>query len=457
MLDNTVWQKLQDALRGELLTPEHATYDNARKVFNTMIDKRPAAIARCTGAADVLACVRFARKHDLLVSVRGGGHNVAGKAVCDDGLVIDLSAMKAIRVDPARRVAQAQPGLTLREFDREAQAFGLATTLGAVSMTGIAGLTLGGGLGWLMGKFGLACDNVLSLDVVTADGRLLNVNAEEHADLYWGMRGAGHNFGVVTSFEYRLHPLGPVLAGVVAFRPEEGERMLKAYRDFSRSVPDDLTTGAGFLTLPDGTRTLVFPACYAGKNPAEGDPVLRPLRTQKGVLADLIKPGSYLEMQTALDWAFPPNQYCYWKSAFLKELSDDAIRVLVGFGATLPTPLSMIILEHVHGAAAEVAPDATAFPHRGEGFNLLIISSWPDPSDNEKNVAWTRNLWEAMQPFMRPGVYVNYLSEGEADDRVRAAYGPNHARLVALKNKYDPTNFFRVNQNIRPAAPATSQ
>jgi FAD/FMN-containing dehydrogenase len=455
MTNNTVWQKLQGDLRGELLTPEHSGYDAARRVFNAMIDKRPAAIARCTGAADVLACVRFAREHDLLVSVRGGGHSLAGKAVCDDGLVIDLSGMKGIRVDPVGRVARAQPGLILREFDREAQAFGLATTLGTVSMTGIAGLTLGGGLGWLMGKFGLACDNVLSLDVVTADARLLTVSAEQHSDLYWGMRGAGPNFGVATSFEYRLYPLGPVLAGVVAFRPDEGERILKTYRDFCRSVPDDLTTGAGFLTLPDGTRVLVFPACYAGKNSAEGEPILKPLRNQKGVLADLIKPGSYLEMRTALDWAFPPNQYCYWKSAFLKELSDDAIRVLVGFGATLPTPLSMIILEHLHGAAAAVPTDATAFPHRGDGFNLLIIASWPDPSDNEKNIGWTRDLWQAMQPFMRPGVYVNYLAEGESDERVRAAYGANHARLVALKNKEDPTNFFRVNQNIQPTAAAS--
>jgi len=451
MFEAGTWQKLQANLRGELLTPEHSDYDSARRVFNAMIDKRPGAIARCAGAADVVACVRFAREHDLLVSVRGGGHSIAGKAVCDEGLMIDLSRMKGLRADSVRRVAQAQPGLTLRDFDRETHAFGLATTMGTVSMTGIAGLTLGGGLGWLMGKFGLACDNVLSLDVVTADARLLAVSAEEHSDLYWGMRGAGPNYGVVTSFEYGLHPLGPVLAGVVAFRPEEGERLLKTYRDFSRSVPVELTTGAGFLTLPDGTRVVVFPACYAGKNPAEGEPVLRPLRTQKGVLADLIKPGSYLEMQTALDWSFPPNYYCYWKSAFLKDLSDDAIRVLVGFGATLPTPLSMIILEHVHGAAAAVAPDATAFPHRGEGFNLLIIASWPDPRDNEKNIGWTRDLWEAMQPFMRPGVYVNYLSEGEGDERVQAAYGSNHARLVALKNEYDPTNFFRVNQNIKPA------
>ncbi len=451
------WQALKSALRGALLTPEHSEYDSARKVFNAMIDKRPAAIARCAGAADVVACVRFAREHDLLVSVRGGGHSIAGKAVCDDALMIDLSGMKGIRVDPVRRVARAQAGLTLRDFDRETQAFDLATTMGTVSMTGIAGLTLGGGLGWLMGKFGLACDNVLSLDVVTADARLLTVSADEHSDLYWGMRGAGPNFGIVTSFEYRLHSLGPVLAGMVAFRPEEGERMLKTYRDFSRSAPVELTTGAGFLTLPDGTPVAVIPACYAGKNPAEGEAVLRPLRSQKGVLADLVKPGSYLEMQTALDWAFPPNQCCYWKSAFLKELSDDAIRVLVGFGATLPTPLSMIILEHVHGAAADVAADATAFPHRGEGFNLLIITSWPDPRDNQKNIGWARDLWAAMEPFMRPGNYVNYLSEGEGDDRVRAAYGANHARLVALKNKYDPANFFRVNQNIRPAASPTSR
>ena len=455
-MSSTDWQALRAALRGALLTREDPEYDSARKVFNAMIDKRPAAIARCAGAADIVACVRYARENDLLVSVRGGGHNIAGKSVCDDALLIDLSGMKGIRVDPARRVARAQPGITLRDFDRETQAFGLATTMGTVSMTGIAGLTLGGGLGWLMGKFGLACDNVRSLDVVTADARLLTVSAEEHSDLFWGMRGAGPNFGVVTSFEYGLHPLGPVLAGVIAFPRDDGERMLKAYRDFSRNMPAELTTGAGFLTLPDGTPVLAIPACYAGKDLAEGETILRPLRSQKGVLADMVKRGSYLEMQTALDWAFPPNQCGYWKSAFLKELSDDAIRVLVRFGATLPTPLSMMILEHVHGAAAEVPPDATAFPHRGEGFNLLIVVSWPDPRDSEKNIGWFRDLWAAMQPFMRPGSYVNYLSEGESDDRVRAAYGANHARLVALKDKYDPSNFFRVNQNIRPASAAAN-
>ncbi len=452
MLDPALFTPLREQLRGPLLLPSEDGYDTARQIFNAMIDRRPAAIARCAGAADVLACVRFAREHDLRVSVRGGGHNVAGNAVCDDGLMIDLSPMKGIRVDPTRRTARAQPGLTLGEFDRETQAFGLATTLGAVSMTGIAGLTLGGGIGWLMGKHGLACDNVFSYDVATADGRLLTASAGENPDLYWALRGGGGNFGVVTSFEYRLHPLGTILGGLLVFDAAKSEETLHTFREFCRRAPDEMGTGAGFGTLPDGAKAVLVPICYAG-TPAKGEVLVQPLRSL-GVAADLVKPMSYVEMQSCLDVDFPPRHYHYWKSAFLKELSDDAIRVLTQFAAALPTPLSMIFLDYVHGVAARVTPEATAFPHRGEGFSLLAITSWAEPRDNEKNIRWTRDFWAAIEPFTSSRVYVNYLGEGEGDERVRTAYGPNYQRLVALKKKYDPDNFFRLNQNIAPARAA---
>ncbi|HEV2742399.1 MAG TPA: FAD-binding oxidoreductase [Rubrobacter sp.] len=436
-------------LRGELLRPEEDGYDKARRVFNGMIDRRPAFIVRCAGTSDVMRGVNFARQHDLLLAVRSGGHNVAGKAVCDGGLMLDLSPMKGMRVDPARRTARAQAGLTLGDFDHETQAFRLATPLGVVSMTGIAGLTLGGGLGWLNGKHGLACDNLLSADVVTADGRLLTASEEENADLFWGIRGGCGNFGVVTSFEYRLHPVGPVLGGGIRYSAAEARDALRFYHEFAASCPDELSTSASLGLDPDGNLVAGVSVCYCGEL-EEGERALRPLREFGSPLEDSIQPMAYTALQSAPDGGFPPDRQHYWKASFLKDLTDEAVEVLVRFVSEMPSPSSGVGLQQMHGAASRVDPAATAFPHRDEHYDLLILSQWADPSDSEANVRWTRELFDAMRPFFGEGVYVNNLGEEEAD-RVEEAYGGQYGRLVALNDKYDPTNLFRLNQNIRPA------
>lgn len=441
-------QSLRDSLRGDLLHPNHESYGAARRVFNGMIDKRPALIARCAGAADVVHAVNFARSNDLLVAVRGGGHNVAGKSVCDGGLLIDLSLMKGVRVDPVRRTAYAQPGLRLGEFDRETQAFGLATTLGIASDTGIAGLTLGGGLGWLNGKYGLACDNLLSADVVTADGRFLAASAAENSDLFWGLRGGGGNFGVVTSFEYQLHPVDTVLGGMTLYAFDEAKDVLRFYLDFSAECPDELSTALALMTGPDGSPLLAFVICYCGPL-SEGEEVIRAVRSFGSPVADEIKPMPYVALQSIIDGAFPPGRQHYWKSGFTRELSADGIEIMVDFMARKPSPFTICYLQQLHGAAARVPPTDTAFPHRASQYDFAILSQWDDNSADEQNVTWTKSFFEAMQPHLEKAVYVNNLGE-EGDERVRAAYGPNYERLAALKNKYDPTNFFRLNQNIKP-------
>jgi FAD/FMN-containing dehydrogenase len=443
-------QEFAANLRGELLRPEDDGYDTTRAVFNGMIDKRPAIIVRCVGTSDVIQGVNFARTHDLLVSVRGGGHSVAGNAVSDGGLMLDLSPMKGIRVDPVRRTAQAQAGLTLGEFDHETQAFGLATTLGVVSVTGIGGLTLGGGLGWLNGKHGLACDNLLSADVVTADGHVLTASDEENEDLFWGIRGGGGNFGVVTLFEYQLHPVGPVLGGGLRYPAAQARDFLRFYHEFASTCPDELSTAASLGQAPDGSVVVGVAVCYCG--PIEtGERVLHPLRTFGSPLEDNIQPMSYRALQSAPDGGFPLGRQHYWKSSYLKHLSDEAIEVMLRFVAEMPSPISGVGLQQMHGAASRVAPAATAFPHRDEHYDFLILSQWADPTDSEENMRWTRRLFEQMEPFFEKGVYVNNLGE-EGEDRVREAYGENYERLVALKDKYDPTNQFRLNQNIRPTA-----
>lgn len=448
MLEDSQIQKLKTALRGQLISPADTEYDSARKVFNAMIDRRPALVARCTGAADVIACVGFARENDLPISIRGGGHSIAGNAVCDEGLVIDFSRMKTMRVDPVRRVARADPGLLLGEFDGETQAFGLATTMGTFSITGIAGLTLGGGLGWLMGKYGLACDNLLSVDLVTADGRLLTASAEENADLFWGVRGGSGNFGVVTSFEYQLHPLGPVLAGLVAYPISQAGNVLRYFREYSANCPDELGLMAAMLTLPDGNTIVGIAGCYAGDLDA-GEKILKPLRTFGSPLADQFQIMPYTAFQKALDWWAVPEQQHYWKSSFMRDLDDDAVDLIADFIMRKPSPGTGTALELMHGAMQRVAPDATAFAHRKSRYNFLEFGSWDSPALNEGGVRWVREFWDAMRPHLDAGVYVNYMSDGEGEERVRGAYGVNYDRLVKVKNKYDPTNFFRLNQNIR--------
>ncbi len=441
-------RELRSCLRGQLLRPGDDGYDTARRVFNGTIDKHPAMILRCAGTSDVVQGVNFAREQSLPLSVRAGGHSVAGKAVCEGGVMLDVSPMKGIRVDPARRTATAQPGLTLREFDHETQAFGLATTMGVISVTGIAGLTLGGGLGWLNGKYGLACDNLISADVVTADGRLVTASATEHEDLFWGVRGGGGNFGVVTSFEYQLHPVRTVLAGGVGYPLGKVREAMRFYHEFASNCPDELSTVAGLGIDSDGNPSFGVGVCYCGPL-EEGESVLRPLREFGPPSSDDIHPMSYQMLQTSSDANFPPGRQHYWKSGYLVELSEDAVDVMLRFIVKKPSLTTGVGLQQLTGAASRVDPAATAFPHRGRRYDFLIQSNWEEPADSPRNIEWTREFFEAMRPFLRGGVYVNNLGD-EGEDRVRAAYSSNYDRLVALKNKYDPTNLFRSTQNIKP-------
>ncbi len=451
-LDETTVQGFKTSLRGPLLCPGDEGYDEARKVWNAMIDKRPALIVRCAGVADVIHAVNFARTNNLLVSVRGGGHNVAGTAVCDGGLMIDLSRMRSVRVDPIRRTARAEGGAKWIDFDHETQAFGLATTGGTASDTGIAGLTLGGGIGWLGGKYGLVSDNLLSVDIVTADGRFLTASATENADLFWGVRGGGGNFGVVTSFEYQLHPVGPmVLGGMVLYPFEKAKDVLKFYRDFSSDIPDELTTASGFLTSPEGHPVVAIAACYNGSLEA-GEEVLRPLREFGPPLADHIQPVPYTQVQKMFDEAWGIGRQYYEKAPWVKEISGDVIDILATHFAQVTSPLSAAVFFQKNGAMSRGPHDKTAFGHRDAQYLLVIISIWLDPGASESHIRWARGLSEAIEPFTSGGEYVNGLGQ-EAEEgtvRIKAGYGANYEQLVALKNKYDPTNLFRHNQNIKP-------
>ena len=449
ILEEATVQKFADRLRGPLLGPGEAGYDEARKVWNGMIDRRPALIARCAGVADVIAAVRFAREHELLVSVRGGGHNITGNAVCEGGLMIDLSPMKSVRVDPARRAARAEAGLTWGEYNHETRAFGLASTGGVVSTTGIAGLTLGGGLGWLMGKHGLSCDNLLSADLVTADGEFLTASADQNPDLFWGLRGGGGNFGVVTSFEYRVHPVGPVLAGMVLHPMAKAREVLRFYRDYARTCPDALTAFAALMTSHEGDPVVAIVVGYIG-DLADGEALVAPVRKFGSPLADTIAPMSYEQLNQMFDAAFPyGGVQRYWKSSFLKQLGDDVLEILIDRAATMRSPMSMVGFFHVHGAATRVDPNETAFGLRSDQWDYDVISQWTDAAEFAGHIQWTREFWTSVEPFATGQVYVNHL-DAEEGTRIRAAYSDNFGRLVALKNKYDPTNLFRLNQNIRP-------
>ena len=446
----TTADELKAGLRGQLLSPGDEGYDGARKLWNGMFDRRPALIARCAGAADVIRAVSFARDNRLAVAVRGGGHSFPGHSVCDGGLVIDLSAMKAIRVDLRTRIARAQAGVKWIEFDHETQAFGLATTGGTDADTGIAGLTLGGGLGWLSGKYGLTVDNLVSADVVTADGRLLTASATENQDLFWGLRGGSGNFGVVTSFEYQLHPVGPtILGGMVAYPLGRAKEVLRFYRQFAKAAPDDVTTYAGFVTPPGGETVAALFSCYCGPLD-KGEEVIRPLRSLGSPVQDLLGPMPYVAQQRLFDGAFPAGSYYYAKAGSLADLTDEAIEVFAEYVATKPSPLSGVLVQTVCGAASRVESDATAFPHRRLPYAPVIVSQWLDAATSEKNVGWARDFWKALGPLAGGGVYVNDLSHDDAD-RVRTAYGTNYERLAALKKAYDPDNLFRLNPNITPA------
>jgi hypothetical protein len=457
MISPSAIEKFKVGLRGALVQPGEADYDDARKVWNGSIDKRPRLIARCAGVSDVMHCVNFARDNDLLIAVRGGGHNVAGNAVCDGGLVIDLSRMKGIRVDPARRTASAEPGLTWREFDRETQAFGLATTGGQISTAGIAGLTLGGGWGYLARRYGLSCDNLLSVDLVTANGQFLTASPAENTDLFWGVRGGGGNFGVVTSLEYQLHTVGPVFAGIVAYPIQKAKTVLELFRQVTGAAPDELACDIVLINLPDGTPIVGMNICYNGPI-AEGERVVRPLRSAGSPVLDQVGPIPYTAAQQLLDSFYPFGLHSYWKSSFLKEISDGAIDAMVTYCGRRPTPICHGIIEHqLGGAVKRVDREATAFGPRDAEYSFMSLGVCAEASEVEKCTRWARDYWDAMQPWSTGGVYVNYLGR-EADEgsgRVEAAYGQEkYARLVALKTKYDPGNLFRLNQNIKPSQAA---
>ena len=444
--------ELASGFSGQLLQPSDAGYEDARKVHNGLVDKRPALIARCRGVADVVDAVKLARRMNLEVAVRGGGHNVAGRATVDGGLMIDLTPMKGIYVDSRSRTVRAQGGVTWAELNRETQLHGLAVTGGVVSTTGIAGLTLGGGLGWLMGKYGLALDNLLSVELVTADGKVLRASKDEEPDLFWALRGGGGNFGVATSFEFQIHPVGPMITGGLVAHPFEHARdVLKFFRDFTASLPDEMSVFGGLLHAPDGSGTKLA-AMLAGHcgSAAAGETATRPLKQFGTPAMDAIGPMPYNQLNGMLDGGFPKGALNYWKSSFLARLSDEAIDTMIDCFARCPTPMGALLLEHFHGAATRVGASDTAFPHRTDGFNFLVLAQWMEPSDTEKCIEWARKTYAAMEPFMAAGRYVNYLGDDETGDPIAAAYGPNYRRLREVKAKYDPGNFFHVNPNIRP-------
>jgi FAD/FMN-containing dehydrogenase len=434
---------------GPVLEPGEPGYDEARQIWNAMIRRRPGLIARCASVTDVQRSVAFARQHDLLVSVRGGGHNIAGLALCDDGLTIDLSPMKRMSVDAVSSIAIAESGLTWGEFDRETARAGLATTGGAVSTTGIAGLTLGGGLGWLMGRFGYTVDNLLSAEVVLADSQIVTVSAGSHPDLFWALRGGGGNFGVVTSFKYVLHPVGPVLAGLIGYPLEDLPRLLAFYTEAVADAPDALTVHLAVMTLPTGDTIGALVPVWSGENLPEGERWLARLRSFGPPLMDTVSRVPYTAAQSMLDAAAPHGRRNYWKSSFLRELPDEAGVVLAEHISRKASPYSVCLIEHVHGAASRMPADATAFAVRSTCFHFIAVASW-DGSDDTAHIQWAREFWAAMQPWVAHRTYANILAPDETD-RIREAYGTSYSRLARIKSAFDPANLFRVNHNIEPA------
>ena len=460
LTDETV-QAFEKRMLGDLIHPTQGDYEAARSIWNGMIDKKPALIAQCTGIADVIEAVNFARENNLLVSVRGGGHNVAGHAVNDGGLVIDLSLMKGIQVDPHARIARAQAGVNWGELDRETQVFGLATPGGTVSTTGIAGMTLGGGMGWLRRKYGLSCDNLVAADVVIADGRFLRASEEENPDLFWALRGGGGNFGIVTTFEFQLHKVGPeVMFAGVMYPAEQAGELLPLWRDFMAEAPDTVTSEAPFWTIPpvdafpqavQGRDVLIIAALYSD-DWREGEKVLQPLRELAEPVLDLSGVVPYTQAQKTFDPFNPAGELnYYWKSLRLDRLDEEVIRAIIDHAANRPSPHTLMPIWHHGGAMSRVEPEETAFGDRSAPYLLSIDSNWEDPTDNEANISWTRSVWDDMQRFSSRGSYLNFPGMGEEGEAlVRAAYGRNYERLAALKQKYDPTNLFRMNQNIKP-------
>jgi FAD/FMN-containing dehydrogenase len=450
-LDHGLVSELAGQVSGSVLGPYDAGYDEARAVHNGLIDRRPALIVRCQTTDDVVAALAAARRAGLEVSIRGGGHNVAGRAVTDGGVMIDLAEMKGIVIDPEHATATAEGGVIWGELNDAAAEFELAVTGGAVSTTGIAGLTLGGGLGWTMAKYGLAADNLLAVELVTADGEVLQVDTGSHPDLLWALRGGGGNFGVATSFTYRLHPLSTVVGGLIAHSIDDAPDLLSFYRDAVADCSDDLTVFAGLVHAPDGsgTKLAALVVCHTGKQD-EAERELEPFTTWGSPLMVEVDALPYPVMNTILDAAFPAGAFNYWLSSFTPGLPDELVDVAFDQFAVAPSSMSAIIFEHFHGAVTRVGATETAVPHRDTGWNVFIPSVWTDPATSEANIEWTRKTFEAMQPYLGTGRWLNYLGDDQAEDAVRNAYGPNYDRLVEIKRRYDPRNVFHLNHNIAP-------
>jgi FAD/FMN-containing dehydrogenase len=444
-------REFKSRFRGELLRPGTDAYESARKVWNGMIDRRPAWIARCRGVEDVQNAIRFAQANDLPLAIRGGGHNAAGLGTCDAGLVIDLSGMRDVVVDPDKRTARAGGGATWADFDAATTAHGLATTGGAVSTTGIAGLTLGGGLGWLMRGYGLTCDNLIGAEVVTADGNVVRASMRENADLFWALRGGGGNFGVVTTFEYQLHPVTSIVGGILFYPLAKARELFRFYREVTRTTPDELTVFAPMLHTPEGVKVCGLAMCYNG--PAdEAEHAIQLIREFDTPIAGNVGPMPYTALQSMLDAGFPSGLHVHWRSEFLTSIPDALIEAAVAAYEQVPSPLSALLIEQLGGAVGRVSRESTAYDQRDSDYNFVIISRWGDPAEAEQNVAWARATSSAARPFTTGRVYLNYIGEGEAPDRVRAAFAPDKLALLAsIKKKYDPTNLFRINQNILPA------
>jgi FAD/FMN-containing dehydrogenase len=461
MLDPKIVDELRARLRGPLLIPGESSYDEGRAVWNAMIDRRPAAIVRCLGVADVLTGVKFARQHALNLSIKGGGHNIAGLAVCDGGVMLDMSLMRGVWVDALNRTARAQPGCLLGDVDRETELHGLAAVLGFVSNTGVAGLTLGGGFGYLTRRFGWSSDNVVSMDVVTADGRLVRASEKENNDLFWALCGGGGNFGVVTSFEYKLYPVGPeIMAGAIAWSAADARDVLEMYRALNEQAPPELTCVAALRKAPPapwlaknihGQSIVAIFVCDSGAV-KEGERHVAPIKSFGSPVGDIVQPRSYVSQQSLLDATQPKGRRYYWKSEYLSKLEPEMLGKLIEHAQRIVSPHSAIILFPVNGALSKLPEDHSAAGNRDAAFVLNITASWETAADDRANIEWARTAWRDIRRFSTGGTYVNFLTEEEGEERIRAAYGMNYDRLVQVKKKWDPENFFRTNKNISPAA-----
>ncbi|GAA0509565.1 oxidoreductase [Saccharopolyspora subtropica] len=450
-------EKLREQVRGDVISAHDERYDEVRRVHNAMIDRHPRAVVRCVNAGDVMAGVDYARENGLDLAMRGGGHSVPGFGTCDDGVVVDLSPMRGVRVDPAARTARAEGGATWGDFNAATHAFGLATTGGIISTTGIAGLTLGGGIGYLARGHGLSCDNLISADVVTASGEFVVADEQQHDDLFWALRGGGGNFGVVTSFEYRLGPVGDIYGGPIFFDVDQAATVLRSFREIIADAPEELGAFPAFQIAPPlpfipenrhGDTLVAVVTCWSG--PIEAGPAtVAPLRDIAPVVAEHVGPMPYPLLNSAFDALVPPGLQHYWKANFVRELTDEMIDAHVRYGPKVPVVNSTIHIYPIDGACHRVAPDATAFAYRDANFAAVIAGMWPDPADNEANIAWVRDYYAATSPHAEEGGYVNFMA-GDDQDRIRANYRQNYDRLVEVKRRYDPDNLFHLNQNIRP-------